>query len=312
VKFCEAARMSWLTIDDYGAGGWRGGGDPAARSRECCAELEAGAILYFSAPPFKLPESDVEFLLALKPADSRLHKNISYRPESDVLRGLSDDGNKARVHEIMRNYAAEVRAFVEAFLAPYAGRLQMDYASYRPLEEEGRDLSLHKRNDLLHVDAFPSRPTRGARILRVFTNVNPAKDRVWVVAQRFPELAARFADAAGLRKYSGATTAWSGVRRGLSRLGLPVRDRAAYDEFMLHFHDWLKENSDFQHAKEGKEQVTFPPLATWLVYTDGVPHAALSGQFAMEQTFIVPVEALVAPEVAPIRVLERMAGRAMA
>jgi hypothetical protein len=24
------------------------------------------------------------------------------------------------------------------------------------LEEEGRDLPLHKRNDLLHVDAFPS------------------------------------------------------------------------------------------------------------------------------------------------------------
>lgn len=304
--------MSWLTIDDYGAGGWRGAGGAAARSRDCCAKLEAGAILYFSAPPFKLPASDVDFLLALKPADSRLHKNISYRPESDVLRGLSDDGNKTRVHEIMRNYAAEVRAFVEAFLAPYAGRLQMDYASYRPLEEEGRDLSLHKRNDLLHVDAFPSRPTRGARILRVFTNVNPSKDRVWVVGERFPELATRFADAAGLQKYSGASRAWSGIRRGLSRLGLPVRDRAPYDEFMLHFHDWLKENSAFQQAKDDKEQVTFPPLATWLVYTDGVPHAALSGQFAMEQTFIVPVEALVAPEVAPIRVLEKLARRAMA
>ena len=52
-------------------------------------------------------------------------------------------------------------------------------------------------------------------------------------------------------------------------------------------------------------------MATWLVFTDGVPHSALSGQFAMEQTFIVPVEALVAPEVSPIRVLERLAGRAM-
>ena len=93
------------------------------------------------------------------------------------------------MHEIMRKYATEVREFVDAFLAPYAGHLQMDYASFRPLEEKGRDLSLHKRNDLLHVDAFPSRPTRGARILRVFTNVNPLKDRVWVVAQRFPELA---------------------------------------------------------------------------------------------------------------------------
>jgi hypothetical protein len=80
---------------------------------------------------------------------------------------------------------------------------------------------------------------------------------------------------------------------------------------MLHFHDWLKENTEFQQAKEGKERVAFPPMATWLVFTDGVPHAALSGQFAMEQTFIIPVEALVAPEVSPIRVLEGLSGKQM-
>ncbi|HVM93569.1 MAG TPA: Kdo hydroxylase family protein [Terriglobales bacterium] len=301
--------MAWLTIEDYRSGGWVGG-DGAARSREYCARLEAGAILYFSAPPFQLPDEDVSFLLSLKPADSRLHKNISYRPESDVLRGLADDSNKARVHEIMRKYAAEVRRFVESLLAPYGGRFQMDYASFRPLEEEGRDLSLHKRNDLLHVDAFPSRPTQGARILRVFTNVNPAKDRVWIVAERFPRLAARYARDAGLPKYADGS-AWSGLKRALSRVGLPVADRAPYDEFMLHFHDWLKENSEFQTATTGKEQISFPPLATWLVYTDGVPHAALSGQFAMEQTFIVPVDALVTPEVSPLRVLEKLAGRSM-
>jgi 3-deoxy-D-manno-oct-2-ulosonic acid (Kdo) hydroxylase len=73
----------------------------------------------------------------------------------------------------------------------------------------------------------------------------------------------------------------------------------------------LKENAEFQQASEGKEPIAFPPMATWLVYTDGVPHAALSGQFAMEQTFIVPVEALIAPEASPIRVLEAIAGREM-
>jgi hypothetical protein len=300
----------WLTIDDYRSAGWHSSVDSSARSREYCARLEAGEILYFATPPFDLEQADVDLLLSLKPADSRLHKNISYRPESDLLRGLADDAMQTRVHDIMRTYAARVREFVSAFLAPYAGRFQMDYASFRPLEEEGRDLSLHKRNDLLHVDAFPSRPTRGARILRVFTNVNPAKERVWVIAERFPELAARFARDAGLQKYAGGSP-WSGLKRSLSRIGLPVPDRAPYDEFMLHFHDWLKENSGFQSAKDRKERISFPPLATWLVYTDGVPHAALSGQFAMEQTFIIPVEALVVPEVSPIRVLEKMAGRVM-
>jgi hypothetical protein len=303
--------MPWLNVDDYGTGGWQVTGDFLWRARHYCSELEKGQILFFPAPPFDLPQTDIEFLISLKPADSRLHKNISYRPEQDLLRGFSDAPNQTRVHDIMRRYAAAVKSFVSAFLAPYAGKFQTDYASFRPLEEEGRDLPLHKKNDLLHVDAFPSRPTRGGRILRVFTNVHPSKDRVWVVGPRFPELAARFAEPAGLRKFATASNALRGWKRGLGTLGLPVADRAPYDRFMLHFHDWLKENTAFQRAREGKEQLNFPPIATWLVFTDGVPHAALSGQFAMEQTFIIPVDALVTPEVAPVRVLETIAGRAM-
>jgi len=303
--------MPWLSIDDYGTSGWQLAGDFLWRARHYCGELEKGEILFFPAPPFDLPKSEVDFLVSLKPADSRLHKNISYRPEQDLLRGLADSSNQTRVQDIMRRYAAAVKSFISAFLAPYAGKFQIDYASFRPLEEEGRDLPLHKRNDLLHVDAFPSRPTRGGRILRVFTNVHPSKDRVWVVGPRFPELASRFAEPAGLSKFASRSTILRGWKRGLGTLGLPVADRAPYDKFMLHFHDWLKENTAFQTTNCGKEQLNFPPMATWLVFTDGVPHAALSGQFAMEQTFIIAVDALVAPEAAPIRVLEKIAGRAM-
>ncbi len=80
---------------------------------------------------------------------------------------------------------------------------------------------------------------------------------------------------------------------------------------MLHLHDWLKENAEFQKRVQRKERLAFPPLATWRVFTDGVPHSALAGQFALEQTFIIPLEALVAPEATPIRVLERLARRTM-
>ena len=302
--------MPWLKIDDYKTDG-SPAADSSERPRHYCAELEKGQILFFHEPPFPLPKDDIDFLVSLKPADSRLHKNISYRPEQDVLRGFADPANESRVHDIMQRYAAAVKNFVSVFLAPYAGKFQMDYASFRPIEEAGRDLPLHKRNDLLHVDAFPSRPTRGGRILRVFTNVNPSTDRVWVVGERFPELAARFAGSAGLNNFANASGMFRGLKQSLGAFGLPVADHAPYDKFMLHFHDWLKENSAFQNAKDAKEKLEFPPASTWLVFTDCVPHAALSGQFAMEQTFIIPVEALVAPEVSPIRVLEKMAGRAM-
>lgn len=302
--------MPWLKVEDYTANGWSSTVDGSMQARHYCSELERGAILFFPQPPFPLPSAGIRSLISLTPTNSRLHKNISYRPEQDVLRGYDDPENRPRVHITIRAYAMQVREFVLDFLAPYAGKFQTDYTSFRPLEEEGRDLPLHKRNDLLHVDAFPSRPTRGGRILRVFTNVNPVKDRVWVIGERFPELAGRFADSAGLKKFASGSVMRS-LKSGLGRIGLPVPARARYDEFMLHFHDWLKENRDFQSAKEGKEQIQFPPMSTWLVFTDGVPHAALSGQFAMEQTFIIPVDALVAPEVSPIRVLERLAGRTM-
>jgi len=96
-----------------------------------------------------------------------------------------------------------------------------------------------------------------------------------------------------------------------SRLGFPVPDRSRYDHFMLYLHDWLKENSDFQTAS-AQQNVEFPPGSCWMVYTDGVPHAVVSGQYALEQTFIIPREVLVSPDVAPIGVLESSLGAKMA
>jgi len=77
---------------------------------------------------------------------------------------------------------------------------------------------------------------------------------------------------------------------------------------MLGFHDYLKENTEFQKNCP-KTRMEFPPLSTWLVFTDGVAHAAMSGQYALEQTFLVPPQALVAPDHAPYRILENIAGR---
>ncbi|HLK32188.1 MAG TPA: Kdo hydroxylase family protein [Terriglobales bacterium] len=308
-----ATQTGWIEITDFGPQGWAEGVQAETRARQCCEQLEKGEILFFARPPFPLPENDRNFLLSQKQMDSRLHKNISYRPGEDVLRGFSDgQETENRIHGVMRTYSSAVTAFISRFLAPYARRFQLDYASFRPLEEQGRDLPLHKRNDLLHVDAFPSRPTRGGRILRVFTNINPVQERIWLTGERFQDLAAHYALQAGLRDVCRSrSTMRARLVHWLHATGLPLTERSAYDEFMLHFHDWLKENSQFQSSAD-KLRLAFPPLATWLVFTDGVPHAALSGQFALEQTFIIPPPALTAPEHAPVRVLEKLCGHALA
>src|ERR1700761_7973559 len=172
-----------------------------------CDQLERGKVLFFSHVPFAFPDADREFLLSQKQTESRFHKNISYRPAKDILKGV-DEGSpdRERMNTIMRGFSSSVTNFISQFLAPYAGKMKLDFASFRPLEEQGRDLSLHKRNDLLHVDAFPTRPTHGGRILRVFTNVNPDANRIWKITDRFDVLAKQFANDAGLPKYAKQAT----------------------------------------------------------------------------------------------------------
>ncbi len=113
--------------------------------------------------PFDLPEKDREFLLSQRQTESVFHKNISYRPKKDVLRGTNSNSDSERMREIMKYYSAEVTRFISDFLAPYAGKLDLDFASFRPLEEKGRNLSQKKRNDLLHVDSFPDAPDQGRK-----------------------------------------------------------------------------------------------------------------------------------------------------
>jgi hypothetical protein len=304
--------LAWIPIEDYKADtGWMQPQQRDARARTCCEQLERGQILFFRELPFVFPVEDREFLLQQKWAELRLHKNVSYRPGEDVLRGVSgDSATVERLRAILRNYTTQVTSFVGKLLAPYAGKWVLDFSSFRPFEEEGRGLPLHKRNDLLHVDAFPSRPTRGGRILRVFTNLNPSKPRIWDAMQNFESLAREYAADAGLEKIAENSLVSRTMQSWGQALGFRGSGRTPYDMFMLRFHDYLKENGQFQ-ANCAKVRIEFPPLATWLVYTDGVAHAAMSGQYAIEQTFLISPKALVSPEQAPYRILEKIAGRSL-
>jgi 3-deoxy-D-manno-oct-2-ulosonic acid (Kdo) hydroxylase len=317
-KTAMMRNANWIAVEDYKfPGGWtdsatgRGNsadGDKDDRARALCRELEAGNILFFPKLPYEFPSDEREFLLSREWNELRLHKNVSYRPADDVMRGFSGDHDtQIHLHHIVRNYSAHVVKFLRDFLRPYAGKWKLDFASFRPFEEEGRDLSLHKRNDLLHVDAFRLRPTRGGRILRVFTNLHATKPRVWYAIGDFGYVAEKYAADAGVSRFAAKNGA---LRRSVSRwaagLGLARLSRTPYDRFMLRFHDYLKENDDFQRNSP-KVRLEFPPGATWMVFTDGVAHAAMSGQFAVEQTLLIPPEALVAPESAPYRILERIA-----
>lgn len=282
--------------------------------RTWCAALEAGNVIYFPRTPVPIPPADVDVLLDQQQTGSRLHKNISYKPDTDVLGGIDRKATPAaevdQLHAIMRRYSGSVAEFLAKFLAPYENQWRRDYASYRPIEEKGRDLPLRRRNDLLHVDAFPTRPTRGKRILRFFHNIHPERTRDWAVGEPFSKIVGTFtprklpvprehgALARSARKLATST--------GLAKL-VPKWKRTPYDEFMMRLHNTMKEDAEFQRTC-ARELVNFVPGSSWMVYTETVPHAALAGQFALEQTLLVDPGAMVTPESTPLAVLEKLAG----
>jgi hypothetical protein len=87
--------------------------------------------------------------------------------------------------------------------------------------------------------------------------------------------------------------------------------RTEYDHYMLGIHDRMKADQVYQ-SQVAQTQLAIPPGTTWACFTDSVSHAAMSGQFAFEQTFYLPVKAMKDLERSPLRVLERLAGRTLA
>jgi hypothetical protein len=86
--------------------------------------------------------------------------------------------------------------------------------------------------------------------------------------------------------------------------------RTDYDQIMLGMHDAAKRDRAYQSSAP-RRYVSFPQGSTWLAFTDQTPHAAVSGQCALEQTFYVPIDALANPASSPLRILEKLWGAAL-
>jgi 3-deoxy-D-manno-oct-2-ulosonic acid (Kdo) hydroxylase len=283
-----------------------------------CEELEEGNILFFSKYPFEFPQEELDFLLSQKQTGAENRKNIAYKPQANKMTNFvrSSPEQEERLLQIMRLFSQRTARFLSRLLTPYSEKWRLDYASFRPFEEESRSLRTRARNDLLHVDAFPTRPLHGSRILRFFININPKESRLWTTSLPFDQLALTFGGKQHGVPFPKGVSATLGQKiltlskKGAQKLGLPIVLRSPYDTFMLQFHHFLKENNTFQQSCH-KDFWEFPPQSCWAVFTDKVSHAATAGQYALEQTLIIPTSALVQPAKAPVAVLERLASKPM-
>ena len=277
---------------------WQGPFDEALRAH-ALAGLEAGAVLYFPGLAFRLNSDETQFLDA-SVSDGKA-KNISLNPATGKLQATSLSGARAQaLAAMMERFGSGAAGLIHALL-PYRN-VERARTSFRPVQVEGRHYSKISDDRLLHVDAFPSRPMRGRRILRFFANVAPPSAdaaRRWQVGEPFEDFARQF-----LPRVSAHMPGKSWL---YAKLGVTQGRRSLYDELMLSLHDAAKLDAAFQ-ANSPQTTVEFPPGSCWLVFTDQVLHAALGGEFALEQTFHLDVSEMAEPARAPVKVLERLSG----
>ena len=278
-----------LGLDD-----WR----PGTASAAWIDAVESGKVLHFPRLAFTLSPSE-QALLRPELLEKGV-RNISLDAQGRLKGAAGDAATRAAVAALTSRFAAQAASLVHGLFPRYVPHLRAAPTSLRPVQVSNRRQSWRADDRRLHVDAFPSRPNRGERILRVFSNITPLDEpRVWRVGEPFEDVARHFLPR--LRPYS------PGVARLLALLKVTKSFRTEYDHLMLQLHDAMKSDAAYQ-AGSPQETMRFAPGATWVCYSDQTSHAAMSGQHMIEQTFHLPVDTQYNPDRSPLAILTRLAG----
>jgi hypothetical protein len=281
--------------------------------------MERAEVVFFERPPVELPEeSDLEFLRDGLPRELQT-KNISYHPESDSIPRFEAEADvKQRVERILRTHGQRVERFLRRSCPDFVPGWTLGTTSFRSIEERGRNLQPRSSNELVHIDAGAYGATNGARILRFFVNVHPQRDRVWgtkgsfnALMQRHHELwtAAKGGKPRVTIDKGPLDRLYSGFIKAASKLYplVQVIDSSPYDRSMRRIHNYMKENPLFRDSREGYQEIHFPPLSAWMVFTDGISHSVLTGQHALVTTVLIPLGNCRIPQLSPYQVLARSA-----
>jgi hypothetical protein len=281
-------------IVELGVRDWRSAGSEP----EWIAAVEDGKVLYFPQLAFELSRDETALLKPELLAPGV--RNISWDSQRGLKGAAGDERAQSQVTALVSRFAGQARALVDALFPAYSANLRTAPASLRPTSVSSRKQSVRADDRRLHVDAFPSRPNRGERILRVFSNINPQGEaRVWRVGEPFEDVARQFVPRA--KPYS----AWQA--RALAMLGVTKSLRSEYDHLMLQIHDRMKADDGYQRDCP-QLRFGFPPGSTWVCFSDQAVHAAMSGQHMMEQTFHLPAAKQYNPDASPLAILGRLAG----
>ncbi|MGH8622000.1 MAG: Kdo hydroxylase family protein [Burkholderiales bacterium] len=80
-------------------------------------------------------------------------------------------------------------------------------------------------------------------------------------------------------------------------------DSSPCDRAMRQFHKFMKDEPRFRDDTSSEVEIRFAPFSAWMVFTDMVSHASLSGQHALVNTFLLRLGNCRLPHLAPYRIL---------
>ncbi len=258
--------------------------------------LESGEIVFFPELNFKIsrdeqPLLDPQLILTKR-------KNISYDPPSGLIRGHSSPQHTEGLQKLLCRYYQHSLALIYSLFPLYQNKLSSGRTSLRTVAISARKRSCLKDDTLLHVDSFVATPVNGQRILRVFTNINPdGVARVWQVGESFSTVARRFLPQ--IPSMTSLEQYWVHLLKITKTL------RSPYDHFMLNIHNAMKKDKLYQQEVQ-KTTIELPAGSSWIVYSDQVSHAAISGQHVLEQSFYLPIQAMQDPQQSPLFILESL------
>ncbi|MEG0676998.1 MAG: Kdo hydroxylase family protein [Comamonas sp.] len=265
---------------------------------EWTAAVEAGKLLYFPSLAFDLTEQE-KSLLRPDVRDPKA-RNISLNVDGSIKGVAGDEATQQQVAAMVGRFRDQATALIAGLFPDYMPVVRMAPTSYRPSQVETRAQSWRADDKRMHVDAFPSRPNYGERILRVFTNVNPhGQPRVWRVGEPFEAVAKKFLPRA--KPY----VRWQA--KALEMLHVTKSFRSEYDHLMLQLHDGMKGDLDYQQNAP-QETVPFAAGSTWVCFSDQAVHAVMAGQYMLEQTLFLPPGSEYDKEASPLAILTRLKG----
>lgn len=273
---------------------------PSSLQQQAVAALEKGKVLYFPNLGFQCLDQEKKFLSPYY--SNTKDKNISFDSLRSKIKGVNAPLlEQNQLQDMIERFSQQAKNLVHNLFPRYIAALQPGRTSFRPVEIKDRKMSYRKDDTRLHVDAFPSSPNQGKRILRVFSNINPDNQaRVWRLGEPFEEVVCKFLPRVR-RVFPGSSTL-------LQVLRITKTKRTPYDHIMLQIHDSMKLDLHYQ-ATVSQMEFKFPAGCSWIVMTDHVSHAAMSGQHALEQTFYLPVAAMQHESLSPLRILEKFTSR---